>query len=166
MALTHIFCGQIKDQGKTAEGFHSRPRNRNPTCARASRFQAKINGLRCYYSEAVYDAKNIKWVPRTVTSHYCFFPESWRSIAETVARIRAVYSYCKNKISNNQICGRNYENAGFDIIIYLRNGKEVVSSFATPSQEVRCNVNCDLKNHTFNKFSGETVSRLLEIIAG
>lgn len=166
VALTHIFCGEIKDQGKTVEGFHSRPHNRNPTCAKASGLEENISGLRCFSNVAVRDAKNNKWMPRTVkTKHYCFFPESW-SIADTIARIRAVYSECKNKIWKNRICGRNYENASFDMIIYLGNGKEVVSSFATPSQEVRCNVNCDLKNYTFNKFIGETVSRLLEIIAG
>lgn len=155
VALTHIFCGQIKDNGKTAEGFHSRPNNKDPTSAKATNYQSIINGLRCYRDEAVFDAKNVNWVPRTPPSskHFCFFPEAW-SITVTVQNIQRIYKYCIRAISNNQICGRNYMGQGFDVIVFLQSGNRVVTSFATPSQEVPCGVQCDLRN-LHNYFEGK-----------
>lgn len=148
VALTHIFCGQI--QGNDAEGFHSRPNNKNPRSARAENLIFETNALRCYGKEQVYDAKYSRWIDRPVpsTGYFCFFPEAW-SIADTVANIQSIYNHCIAHIDNGHICGRNYNNQGFDVIVFLRAvdaGHEVVSSFATPSQDVYCGVNCNLGN--------------------
>ena len=151
VALTHIFCGQINRD--VAEGFHSRPGNRDPSCAKAynyQRFRDDQDGLRCYVNERVYDAKRIQWIDRAVpnTGHFCFFPQAW-TIANTVQNIQDIYVHCQNGINNNRICGRNYMGQGFDVIVFLQQagaGYRVVSSFATPPNEVNCNVNCPLNN--------------------
>ena len=143
VALTHIFCGQINDNGE-AEGFHSRPNNKNPTCAKAIGLYKEKNGLHCYEQEAVYDAKNIKWVNRP-NREYCYFPSGW-SIAQTVTNIQRIVNHCKNHITNNRICGQNYMGQNFDVIVYIRNQKEVVSAFATPPKKVKCNNICNLAN--------------------
>ena len=155
MALTHIFCGQINSKGK-AEGFHSRPGNKNPSCAKATGTQSTVGALLCYPGEEVYDAKNIKWVPRATppSKRFCFFPKDW-SIATTVSNIQKIYNHCKSKIDSGQICGRNYKRENFDVILFLKStggtNYEVVSSFATPSQDVTCKVNCDLSGLTMER---------------
>ena len=153
VALTHIFCGQIKSSDES-EGFHSRPNGKDPTCARAVTYDSHIAGLDCYKGEDVYDAKNYEWVSRKPQDRFCFFPEKW-SIEDTVGKIQDVFDDCTNSISNNMICGRNYNGEGFDIIIFLSSiggGQyKVVSSFATPNNKVYCKVNCTLGKKGVNE---------------
>ena len=151
VALTHIFCGQITSSGK-AEGFHSRPGGKDPESARTVKHSAHIAGLDCYEGEDVYNANTKKWVSKKAQDRFCFFPADW-SIADTVKNIQTVFNRCSNKISDDRICGRNYNNKHFDIIIYVtRNdigthpGKyRVVSSFATSNNKVKCKVTCNLE---------------------
>ena len=152
VALTHIFCGQIN--GDNAEGFHSRPGNRDPSSAKAYdyQFRGEQDPLRCYGHERVYDAKRSQWIERTVPNigHFCFFPQAW-TIADTVQNIQNIYAHCEDSIDNNRICGRNYMGQGFDVIVFLQevglhHQHRVVSSFATPHDDVNCNVNCRLNN--------------------
>ena len=162
VALTHIFCGQIN--GDVAEGFHSRPGNRNPSCAKAYNYQKyrdDQDGLRCYVNERVYDAKRSLWIDRPVpsTGYFCFFPQAW-TIADTVRNIQNIYAHCeaKDRIKNNRICGRNYMGQGFDVIVFLQKvglHNRVVSSFATPPNKVNCNVKCPL-----NKMGGRKTEKM------
>ena len=84
VALTHIFCGQIQ-RGK-AEGFHSRPNNKDPVCARANNKvpEHQTYPLKCYKKIKVCKFNKgfkDKWIAREPGT-CCFFPPQW-SIAET-----------------------------------------------------------------------------------
>ncbi len=67
VALTHIFCGQIKEKstgGKKAEGFHSRPGNKDPTCAKATGLlHNSVNSAYYATGVSVLDAKAMEWIP-------------------------------------------------------------------------------------------------------
>ena len=152
VSMTHIFCGQINKN--KAEGFHARPNSeRNYVWTEVGKMDrsTRAKAIHCYFEERVFDANANKWISRRVppSGHFCFFPESW-SIKETVTNIQAIFSHCQNEITpRNTICGRNYQNMNFDVIIFLRkNGaqRKIVSSFATlPQEYTECETNCDLR---------------------
>lgn len=150
VAMTHIFCGQIKN--KVAEGFHAYPESKRNAWTAVGRFDASTRSklIPCYFEESVFDANANKWISRRVppSGHFCFFPVSW-SIEQIVTNLQAIFSHCKTKItSKNRICGRNYQNMGFDVIIFLSKNKarrKIVSSFATLPHEYMCNTDCDLR---------------------
>ena len=145
MALTHIFCGQIS-RGK-AEGYHSRPGNKDPDCARATnKVQYGTYPLSCYKKILVRQYINglrDKWIARDPGT-YCFFPSQW-SISHTVTVLRNVYNGCRNPTSRDtdKICYRNYNDATtgqtFGIVIFIKrdqNGNEVINSaFPVPSSD-------------------------------
>ena len=148
VALTHIFCGQI-DDGE-AEGFHSRPGNKDPKSAGAEDLNYSINNdVHCFEKEWVLDYQKDKKVYRKVpaSGYFCFFPEGW-NIATTVTNIQAATIFCQNagEVDGTQICGRNYKNLGFDVIIFIKDANTVVTSFATAKNKVTCKVQCDLTN--------------------
>lgn len=158
VALTHIFCGEIKKTGTltSVDGFHARPGNKNPASARARDFAFDKNSLRCFRNEDVYDAKDSEWRSRIVpaTGHFCFFPQTW-SKSDIVTNIQRVYDHCQAYNKNKQICGRNYAGMGFDVILFMSdtNPQRVVTSFATlqtnqGQYEYPCNLNnnCPLQN--------------------
>ena len=134
VALTHIFCGQINDDGE-AEGFHSRPRGKNPKSATVLKGvnQHNNNPLLCYKEEKVRNARKDVWVERTGHQLYCFFPKKW-TIKKTVEILQGIYNECKNKITSKaEMCKSNYNQESFDVIIFFnRERNEIVSAFATP----------------------------------
>ena len=158
VALTHIFCGQIK-RGK-AEGFHSRPNDKDPVCATATEMlsENKYYPLKCYnkilvrqfINESMYNE-----IPRkTRKGGYCFFPPKW-SIKDTVNILVKIHKYCKGKEKHEdtQICYKDYPHPDngklFHIVIYFSThevdgqNKEVIhSAFPTTSMPNYCkNVN-------------------------
>lgn len=142
VAITHIFCGQIKvyhgpngDQ-VSSEGFHSRPGNKNPRSAIIDATNNQIWTLgdsvqHCPYrvramDVKVLDAKWGSWIPRDLDPNrrFIFFPPSWRKHA-VVQHIVGVFHTCTNGQQNpnchrysdannrlTQICMRNYNYQG------------------------------------------------------
>jgi len=163
VALTHIFCGNIYN-GK-AYGFHSLPKSGNLWVKAEGRVKKKP--IQCYSKEKVFNAVTNEWIYRDVppSGHFCFFPSSW-TINQTVANIRSVYFYCKDKIdSKGRICGRNYQGKGFDIIIFLK-GRTIASSFATLKNEyTKCRVNCDLRGLSFKDEKKEDLQGFHDFLA-
>lgn len=168
VALTHIFCGQIKRDDKggvRACGFHSRPNNQDPVCARACGSHNDYGVIRCYEAVEVWDEYTEQWVPRSeLENGFCFFPASW-SIVDTVTNLQAIFNHCHDYIykENNalRICGRNYKNLGFDVMLILQDSKNhnyyetgdpmklrVVTAYPTPitmganicTSEYECNL--------------------------
>ena len=146
VGLTHLFCGEI--EGDKAKGFHSRPNNKDPPCAKAVEFTKQEGELRCYKYERVYDARALKWINRNVqglTSGYCFFPKDW-NITVTVDAVKEVYNHCAtagsiDTSSGNQICAQDYKGRNFDIILFLQADPvgpapfRVVTAFAVPTKD-------------------------------
>ena len=144
VALTHIFCGQIKHETNKngviideAEGFHSRPNNVNPVCARVaeeSKVTKNTYPLECYKKIEVRQTED-KWIARKSGMDYCFFPSQW-SIADTVNELTDIYKYCMNKKKKTdekgQICYKRSmkHNNYYSIVIffYKRNGQNVINS--------------------------------------
>ena len=133
VALTHIFCGQIS-RGK-AEGYHSRPGNRDPVCARANnKVQYGTYPLNCYKKIEVrqyFNGFRDKWIRRDPGT-YCFFPSTW-SICNTVTVLRKIYNGCQRAGSrdSDKICVQNYNKEGFGIVIFIKideNGNEGIGS--------------------------------------
>ena len=153
VALTHIFCGQIKVKStgeKKAEGWHSRPKNKSPTCARARGFQSRytdpadfVNNV--YYATEVfvYDAKNLQWIARDNQEKYYFFPSKW-DIVTTVNNLLDVYQRCNGATSKGYVCMKNYRDDGdpFDIHLFLdnQNPRRIISAFPGPTGS--CKQNC------------------------
>ena len=139
VALTHIFCGQIneKDNQKIAEGFHSRPGNIDPTCAKIE--IPTYMDLTSYWTKP-YCVKGVTIYgiqrPTKRGRKYCFFPTKW-SLKETVEEIIKMYQRCKGTVAKgNKLCIRNYyefgnENDQFDVVISLDNSGNVVSAYPT-----------------------------------
>ena len=149
VALTHIFCGQIK-KGK-AEGFHSRPNNKDPVCARANnKLEYGTYPLKCYKKIEVrqfFNGFRDKWIPRQLGT-YCFFPSQW-CIVQTVNILANIYNQCQNQRDTSQICYKNYPNpdgGNFGIVIFIAtvNGREVINSaFPVPnSMPMPCKKYC------------------------
>ena len=149
VALTHIFCGQIKVKStgqKKAEGWHSRPKNKSPSCATTTGLQPPHpNASNVYYATkvAIYDAKDIQWIPRNNRKKYYFFPGKW-DIVTTVNNLIDVYQRCNGATSKGSVCIKNYRDGGnpFDIHIFLDNQKppRIISAFPGPTGS--CKQNC------------------------
>lgn len=107
-------------------------------------------GLMCQQSTKLSSATSRrKYLMPTLTSGYIVMSHQVDTSAQVFTDIQNVYSRCQNKIdTRGRICGRNYQNMGFDVIIFLGKngpGHKVVSTFATLPREYRCNVECDLR---------------------
>ena len=138
--LTHIFCGQLQiyhgphGVQVSAEGFHSRPGNRNPKSAIIDTTNDQITILgkpvqHCPYrvkakNVKILDAKWGRWVSRTddPRREFIFFPPSWQK-NDVVNEIINVYNTCIGTVNRNcvryetsgrltQICLRNYTYQG------------------------------------------------------
>lgn len=147
VALTHIFCGQIKviDGTKKAEGFHSRPENKSPQCARIGSSDPPDNNqnyrkqnVYCVKKVEVLDASDLSkltWIPRTNKPKYCFFPTDW-SVLETVNKLIEMYNSCNANLiqSSTQLCISNYkyENGNpFEVVIFHDKNGHIISAFPT-----------------------------------
>lgn len=149
VALTHIFCGQIKVKStgqKKAEGWHSRPKNKNPSCATASGFQPSYrDAANVYYATKVfiYDAKDMQWIRRDNLQKYYFFPGQW-DIVTTVNNLIDVYQRCNGTTSKGDVCIKNYRDGGnpFDIHLFLddQEPRRIISAFPGPTGS--CKQNC------------------------
>ena len=136
VALTHIFCGQIKANGE-AEGLHYLP-SASSKYGRVEEPITLTNALPCYKKEAVYNAKSSQWIYRVLSSGskgFCFFPKDW-SVVDTVNNLIATHRRCNPNQNVGTLCARRPYGAGFDIIIFLGNlstgQRGIVSAFATP----------------------------------
>ena len=137
--MTHIFCGQIS-KGK-AEGYHSRPNNRDPVSARANnKIQHGTYPLTCYKKIEVrqyHKGLRDKWIARDPGT-YCFFPSQW-SISDTVEVLTNIYNRCQGTQirDSDKICYKNYKGQNFGIVLFIKkdkNGNEVINSaFPVPS---------------------------------
>ena len=151
--LIHIFCGQIK-KGK-AGGFHSRPNDKDPVCAKATNMlsENEYYPLKCYNEIFVHQSMD-NWIRRKIREGgYCFFPPKW-SINDTVNILVKIYKHCKNekKHENAQICYKDYPHpvyGKFHIVIFFRThevdgqNKEVIySAFPTKSMPNYCKNIC------------------------
>ena len=143
VALTHIFCGQINQKGK-AEGYHSRPNNRDPVCARANNLVPNTYPLKCYKKVEVreyIDGLRDKWIARDPGT-YCFFPLAW-NITETVNIFVDIYNQCQRRHDHDKICYQNYlhpDGGTFGIVLFIaqRDGQEVINSaFPVPKSMTR-----------------------------
>ena len=151
VALTHIFCGQINQKGK-AEGYHSRPNNKDAVCARANNIVQNTFPLKCYKKVEVLQTFNgklrQKWIPRAPGT-YCFFPPQWNT-AQTVNLLVDIYNRCQRQKDADKICYANYKNkhggGTFGIVVFIAkvSGRYVINS-AFPvanSQRMPCNRQC------------------------
>ena len=147
VALTHIFCGQI--QGGKAEGYHSRPNDRDPVCARANNKlqEYETYPLKCYKKIEVRqfnDGFRDKWIAREPGT-YCFFPSGW-DIVETVNVLVGIYNRCQNQRDPDKICYTNYPypNGGsFGIVIFMNGNNAINSAFPVPnSMSLPCKKFC------------------------
>ena len=140
VALTHIFCGQI--QRRKAEGFHSRPNNKDPVCARANNKlqDYQTYPLKCYKKIEVRQFINgfrDKWIARKPGT-YCFFPPQW-DIVQTAYILVDIYKRCQTQRDGDKICYRNFEHpegGSFGIVIFIANvgGHEAINSaFPVPT---------------------------------
>ena len=102
VAITHIFCGEVKGNGSETEveGFHSRPSGRNPRSAYIAGPVTYLGrpSTNCPYTTAaenvmVRHARDGKYYPRNKTSVLFFFPRSWGK-QSLVDRIVTVYKDC------------------------------------------------------------------------
>ena len=157
--LTHIFCGQIKN-GHRPSGFHARPGGQDPVSAKAIGLKYTLpNGVKCYSKEQVYNARNDSWIDRKIppSGHFCFFPEAWNT-SDIVRNLQNIYAHCRDRLNavrthSAQICGRNYRNQQFDVIIFLiPNGKwtaqriQIATAYSTLPNEITCKNSCSLIN--------------------
>ena len=164
VALTHIFCGQIKKKcngEKQAEGRHSRPGLKDPTWARTTiRFES-LNTAYVTTAVDIYDAEAKEWISKT-TGHteYYFFPGAW-NIETTVDKLIDVYNHC-NRASSRQpdLCIKNYVYDGgkpFDITLFLDQEKRIVSAF--PMRKGSCPQKCEFVSMQCNKDSRKRLKR-------
>lgn len=140
VALTHIFCGQINHRGQ-AEGYHSRPNNKDAVCARANNLVQNTFPLNCYKKIEVLQTFNgllrQKWIARTPGT-YCFFPPHW-SVVQTVTVLVDIYNRCQNQRDRDKICYANYRNRNggtFGIVIFIAkvSGRDAINSaFPVPN---------------------------------
>ena len=145
VALTHIFCGQIKQKStgqKQAQGWHSRPGDIDPPCAMATGIlYASPNTAYYATAVAIYDAEAMEWIPRT-TGHtkYYFFPTAW-DIVTTVNILIDVYERCNGASSpQSDVCIKNYvsdRGRPFDIALFLDQERRIVSAFPMPQGSCR-----------------------------
>ena len=150
VALTHIFCGQIQ-RGK-AEGYHSRPNDRDPVCARANNRvpEYQTYPLTCYNKIEVRQYVNglrDKWIAREPGT-YCFFPRQW-DINQTTNTLINIYNRCKRQRDTDKICYTNAQypgNGNFGIVIFVAqvDGHEAINSaFPVPrSMTMPCKTLC------------------------
>ena len=108
IALTHIFCGQIQ-RGK-AEGFHSRPNNTDPVCARANnKLQDYLTyPLKCYKKIEVRQFINgfrDKWNRALIAS----FHHSGTRFKQLANILVDIYKQCQTQRDSHKICYRNFE---------------------------------------------------------
>ena len=164
VALTHIFCGQINRRGE-AEGFHSRPGNRSPKCAKISRSATHNDGKQkhrkenpyCMNKLAIFDKRIGRWINRkSMAGGYSFFPTKW-TVKNTVDEIIKMYDYCKQEgriegtTSTLYISNYKYRNwKPFDVTIFLNGEKDIVSAFPTgcPTRQHNKNLKLNMSCHT------------------
>ena len=118
VALTHIFCGQIQ-RGK-AEGYHSRPNNKDPVCARANNKiqEYRTYPLTCYGKIEVRQFINglrDRWIARE-SGTYCFFPSQW-NIVQTIKVLVKIYEWCRRQRDTDKICYKNFKSTLFPEIL-------------------------------------------------
>ena len=121
-----------------ASGFHAHPGNRDPPSAEAEILvSSNTDPIRCFQKESVLD-KPRKAPPN---GRFCFFPDLW-SKTKIDDVVKSIYKYCKQRdkvdIGRNTICGRNYKDEGFDIIIAFskvgKSGARINSAYANSPQ--------------------------------
>ena len=142
VALTHIFCGQVKN-GK-AEGFHSRAlvNKVGQACAKPTGTLQCANfgpmeECRCSFTSvgiSVYDNNSERYIKKTSNAYSLnyFFPDNW--YAEEIVKVALnVYRNSKSIKKGNDYCLKNIKikdcnGPNINVQIYT-DGTNIVSAF-------------------------------------
>lgn len=91
IAITHIFCGQIK--GGKAEGFHFLPPKKLENMYGKVSEKNTNPALQCYKTVEVFNSATTKWIARDNVDSFCFYPSVW-TYEKTLQFIGDQYHRC------------------------------------------------------------------------
>ena len=155
VALTHVFCGEIK--GAKAQGFHSRylAKQTHPQCARTT---GKIFQNYDQVTEdnidrwCTFEAEGIEVLSNPATNTYTkkttnqgqlnkFFPDNWTP-QDVVDIALKIYHVC-GRSGGSEICIKNYRsdkcpNDVFSIMIFTDDKRNIISVFPTEEKSCAC----------------------------
>ena len=142
VALTHIFCGEIK--GTKAQGFHSRVAVNDgdrpcaePTGTLTCMDYQPMDECKCAFTSEgikVFDNNNNQYIEKTTNANNpnYFFPDSW-TVPEIVEVAREVYNK-PDKKKGTTYCKKGFEmkdcaiTAGLAVVVYT-DGTNIISAF-------------------------------------
>ena len=180
VALTHIFCGEIKlnkKRKKEAKGFHSRylanrntgpQENNNPQCARAtgSLYQnEKLCSEEDMITQYTFESEGIEVYDGTTHikkgtnkgNRDKFFPDAWtpEHVVDVIVR---TYHACKDKVEDKKVCMKNYvsenekplENEVFSIMIFTDGSDTISTAFPIDKESRPDECHCDYNDPKVN----------------
>ena len=176
VALTHIFCGEIKvKKGKeVAQGFHSRYlANGNTPCAKATgKLYQKVENKdkelggdkdTCMIPQYTFKSEGIEVYNGKDYIKKCtnkgnlnkFFPDAWTPEHVVDVIVRA-YHACKDKANGMQLCMKNYKSGTdcevFSIMIYTNNSKDkIATAFPIDKEDRLSECSCDYNDSGVQK---------------